>query len=147
MRTSEEIRADPTLARRFDAKVMPEPMSGCWLWTGAVLPRGYGTIGVGGAAGGHEYAHRVSFALRGGDLRQGLHIHHLCNNPSCVNPDHLRQVTARENILASDGPSARCARKTHCDKGHPLSGANLYRWKHRRYCRACRDAIERGRVR
>lgn len=139
MRTSEEIRADPTLARRFDAKVMPEPMSGCWLWLGARQPCGYGTIVVNGRAGGNQPAHRVSYALHGGDLREGLEVHHVCNNRACVNPDHLKQVTHQENLFAS--------RKTHCAKGHPMSGPNLYLWKNRRFCQTCRDEIERRRVR
>jgi hypothetical protein len=35
------------------------------------------------------------------------------------------------------GMGAACRAKTHCPKGHPYAGANLYRWHNRRYCRTC----------
>lgn len=147
MTIDERIAADATLRRRFDAKVMPEPNSGCWLWLGGGVPRGYGRINVGGRDGGHVYAHRVAYVLGGGALQPGLDVHHLCNVPQCVNPDHLRQVTHRENVLVSDGVSARCARQTHCRHGHLLEGENLYRWRGKRFCRRCRAAAEARRTR
>lgn len=89
--------------------------------------------------------HRVMYAWWYGDTDQILD--HLCNNPPCVNPMHLRATTQRENVLRSETSiTAVNARKTHCDRGHPLSGANLYvRPSGRRRCRSCENANERRR--
>ena len=59
-------------------------------------------------------------------------------NRACVNPAHLEPVTQRENVMRSRGSTAALALKTHCDHGHPLSGANLAIGPdgHRR-CREC----------
>lgn len=69
-------------------------------------------------------------------------LDHICNRPQCVNPDHLRSSTQRDNLLRGTNPPANNARKTHCDKGHPLDGSNVVRhaghpeW---RTCRICRN--------
>ena len=49
-----------------------------------------------------------------GTIPQGLVIDHLCRNKSCVNPAHLEAVTNTENVLRGEAPSAKAARKTHC---------------------------------
>lgn len=62
----------------------------------------------------------------------------VCCNPACVNPEHLEVVTDRVNILRGTGTAARNARKTHCKRGHPLSGDNLIVEKSRkRQCHKC----------
>ncbi|HGM6611866.1 HNH endonuclease signature motif containing protein [Stenotrophomonas maltophilia] len=68
----------------------------CWTWTGAKLPRGYGRFYYRGRA---QYAHRVSLRLlRGADVPDHLVVMHSCDNPSCVNPDHLSVGTQRDNM-------------------------------------------------
>lgn len=67
-----------------------------------------------------------------------MHIDHLCRNPLCVRPDHLEQVTPRENLLRGVGPSAKAAKKTHCPQGHPYAGENLGIHRNgNRWCRTC----------
>lgn len=86
-----------TLLERFMSKVSPEPMSGCWLWTGAVLKSGgYGAIGIERAS---VRAHRVAWALFRGPIPAGLLVLHKCDNPACVNVDHLYLGTASRNAL------------------------------------------------
>lgn len=82
---------------RFWKFVSPEPMSGCWLWTGAVDTNGYGIIGAGGREGGTLRAHRLSFEHARGPVPDGLFLLHKCDVRSCVNPDHMFVGTARDN--------------------------------------------------
>lgn len=58
-------------------------------------------------------------------ISDGLQIDHLCRNTWCVNPTHLESVTPKVNTLRSNAQSAINARKTHCNRGHPLSGSNI----------------------
>lgn len=115
---------------------IPEPNSGCWLWTGTTIKDGYGQISIHGRG---QMAHRVSYETFVGPIPEGMTIDHLCRITCCINPDHLQPVTNTQNILRGVAPSARNAVKTHCLHGHPLSGANLYITRdglHRR-CRTC----------
>jgi len=68
----------------------------CWVWLGA-LTDGYGNFDGTGA-------HRVSYAMRKGDVGEGLDIHHRCYTRSCVNPEHLAALTKTEHsrIHAAD---------------------------------------------
>lgn len=123
---------------RIQEKIHPT-QAGCWVWGGALTTAGYPTIGMNAKT---HYVHRLLYELKKGPIPDGLELDHLCKNPPCVNPDHLEPVTHKVNTLRSDGPSAVCARKTHCKNGHPLSGANLIlgrRGDGRRFrvCKAC----------
>lgn len=67
-------------------------------------------------------AHRFSYLVFKGPLISGLVIDHICRNTFCVNPDHLRQVTQKENVRTTTS-----AGRTHCPQGHkhpqpPFSG-------------------------
>lgn len=86
------------LIERFEAKVSPEPMSGCWLWTGAVKELGYGVIGLGSRTQGTAKAHRVAYELYKGEIPAGLAVMHTCDNPGCVNPNHLEVGTLSDNM-------------------------------------------------
>lgn len=107
----------------------------CWLWTGYVTPENRGVINF---KEGKKFAYRLGYELLVGPIPEGLTLDHLCVNPRCVNPDHLEPVTGGENSLRGSGPAANNKRKTHCHKGHPLSGENLYNKPGgRRQCRRC----------
>jgi hypothetical protein len=68
----------------------------CWNWTGAKNNKGYGAVTNG--KGGTMLAHRKSFEVTKGEIPSGLQIDHRCRNTSCVNPNHLDAVTAKENV-------------------------------------------------
>lgn len=85
-----------TLEERFWSKVAKA--DGCWLWTDKIDWTGYGKIRIGGRAGRPHQAHRVSYELNVGDIPDGLHIDHVCHNKACVNPDHLRLTTNKQNV-------------------------------------------------
>jgi len=123
-----------SIEERLLNKMIPEPNSGCWLWTGATNKDGYGSIDFNGK---NRKAYRVAYELLKGPIPQGLTIDHLCRVPSCINPAHLEPTTIRENILRGNGNAAINARKTICPKGHPYSPENTYLSNRKRSCKTC----------
>jgi hypothetical protein len=118
--------------------------SDCWLWQGVTHETGYALINVKNTT---RRAHRVAYEAFVGPIPDGLTLDHLCRVRHCVNPAHLEPVTMRENLMRGDSPAAVNVRKTHCPKGHPYSGDNLYVFKGRN-CRTCRvEATRRWRAR
>jgi DNA-binding XRE family transcriptional regulator len=88
-------------------------------------------------------AHRYSYELHKGLIPDGLTIDHLCKIRHCVNPQHLEVVTYQENNHRGNGMSGCHFRATHCPKGHPYSGDNLYVRPDGkgRGCKICRSEI------
>lgn len=108
---------------RFWQKVDLDFETGCWNWTGGLGNKGYGYFWY---CGKTNVVHRYSYQTFV-DRIPPLHtIDHLCRNHRCVNPKHLQCITNKENVLIGIGITAINARKTHCIRGHSLSGDNLH---------------------
>jgi hypothetical protein len=123
------------ILERMEKFIMRDPNSGCWLWTGAILPIGYGRVGSDKTAGRSISAHRVMYEQMVGPIPNGHEIDHKCRVRACVNPAHMEPVTHAENMRR--GNLHRQIR-TVCAKGHSLEGSGAYPSKSkRRLCRQC----------
>lgn len=130
--------------QRFAAKCSDvDPETGCIEWLAGRTADGYGRFQWQRRL---VLAHRFYFVIGyQRDVQPGMVLDHLCRNRSCVAPWHLKEVTNRENTFAdgSIAPAKHNAEKTHCPRGHLLSGENLRKdalargW---RACRACKNA-------
>lgn len=81
-----------TFEERFWSKV--DKSGECWLWTAARYPDGYGQF----RAKSTTYAHRMAWSLENGAIPDGMLVLHMCNNPPCVNPQHLYLGTQYDNV-------------------------------------------------
>lgn len=93
------VQADPVktanhlpLSCRFWAKVIRA--DGCWKWGGAKDRNGYGELSD---KGRRIYAHRASWLINRGSIPHGKEIDHQCRVRDCVNPEHLRVVSRKQN--------------------------------------------------
>lgn len=132
-------RSKIAISDRFEKYVERVPFSDCWFWTGGCTGDGYGALSVyengkKGQISAHKFAYEQAYGPAKNNLKR--HIDHICNQKLCVNPAHLRVISRKENILRGTALSARYARATHCQEGHPYVAAFGAR-KGKRYCPVC----------
>jgi hypothetical protein len=128
----------------FLDKSIPEPNTGCYIWTRSVSVSGlpYGRCW----RIGETLAHRVSWKLHFGDIPKDFKVLHKCDQPACVNPKHLFLGTQSDNMYDAFAKGRKTgfevnpqSIKTHCKRGHLFDDSNTYRDPNRvgRICRAC----------
>lgn len=84
--------------------------SSCWRWKGAVMRGGYGCFSLTRVRRGPLMAHRVAYAAVHGSVPSGAVVMHSCDNPLCVNPDHLRLGSQLDNTRDMMAKGRRGAR-------------------------------------
>lgn len=108
----------------------------CLVWLGRLDRDGY-------AMYGRRNAHRYAYEQIIGPIAEKMQIDHLCRVRHCVNPEHMEQVTGKENTLRGNTITARNKAVTHCPAGHEYDAANTHISRGKRNCRLCGNAAAR----
>jgi hypothetical protein len=88
--------------------------------------------------------HRYVWTLINGNIPSGMVIMHTCDNPKCLNPDHLKLGTQTDNMRdCAEKRRFYNQNKTHCSNGHKYTHENTRVVKEKRYCRTCARLLMR----
>jgi hypothetical protein len=85
----------PTPLERLERSGWTVTDSGCWEWSGSRDKRNYGTVSV---VNRNVFAHRHSYEVFIGPIPDGHVICHRCDNPPCINPEHLFSGPQADNV-------------------------------------------------
>lgn len=112
--------------------------TGCWVWSGKRIKGKYGAVKSNGTA---HVAHRLSYEMFVGPIPEGMLVCHHCDNPPCINPDHLFVGSHSDNMkdcFAKGRQSRRCIPWDKCKNGHEMTEENVYLSKTGRQCKKCK---------
>lgn len=87
----------------YHDRIIQDHPDGCHEWIGGTTKGGYGVMHL---ANKTLLAHRLAFTLAGGDPSTPV-VMHTCDNPACVNPEHLRGGSYKQNMADMDAKSRR----------------------------------------
>jgi len=106
------------ILNRFLSKINQQTSTGCWEWIAGKHKFGYGMFWVNGKT---IPAHRVAYKLFIGDIPESLSVLHKCDNPTCVNPEHLFLGTQMDNMKDMNSKGRR---KSICGEQLPQTKIN-----------------------
>lgn len=133
---------DASLRAYLQQRVVIDATTGCWEWTKARDKDGYGAAPYQPIRRTGR-AHRLAWMAFRGEMPEGEMVLHTCDNPPCINPDHLYVGDGSDNMrdAVARGRHAE-TRKTACIEGHPFDQANTYinPSSGQRVCKACQAA-------
>lgn len=143
MRVKRDIKA------HLEKSIKIVQRSPCWEWQKSRDKHGYGYVGQDAKT---KKAHRVSYETFIGLIPEGMCVLHRCDNPPCINPEHLFLGTLKQNALDRDakhrGPDSK---KLYCKRGHLFSAENLVvsvlKNYGKRVCKKCTQAYDNERYR
>jgi hypothetical protein len=128
-----------SIVERFWEKVDRRADDECWPWIAGTTVDGYGALAIGTPSRRYVRAHRFSLMLHLGMFDRRLLVLHDCDNPSCVNPAHLRLGTQFDNMRDMSAKGRGAGQKlTHCKYGHEFTPDNtLISGPGWRACKTC----------
>lgn len=112
--------------------------NGCWPFKGSRDKDGYGRVHL--PKRKKIPAHRVSWILFEGEIPEKMLVCHSCDNPSCVNPNHLFIGTHQDNMDDCVGKGRKRNQnfyKKTCPAGHEYNSEHTYLHRGKRHCKTC----------
>ncbi len=126
------------IVEKFNKSYVVDSKTGCWEWVKGKFTLGYGAISVNGKT---MKAHRVSYIIKYGEILDGRLVCHKCDNPSCVNPDHLFLGSTKDNTrdMMAKGRSGVITHRSYAGDQNPF-----FNKKHSIYTKEKIADIHRG---
>lgn len=114
----------------------------CWLWNASKNNCGYGQFWFNKKS---MRAHRLSYLWYKGEIPEGLEVCHKCDEPSCINPNHLFVATHQQNLqdcADKNRLNNEMASRNYCSRGHEYTPENTWNYVSKegypyRKCKRC----------
>lgn len=123
---------------RILKNIQINPDTQCWEWIRSLDNKGYGYLEISKHNKTKKiFSHRYSYQAFVAIITSDMSIDHKCRNRKCCNPDHLRILSIKDNLLCGNTIAAKNSTKTHCLRGHEFNEENTYHVRGERVCKKC----------